>query len=86
MSCVEVTEPTRKTCPLPTLGKLTRVKLHRAIVLVVMMLIAVGALVLLTAAGIANFDSHSLIALVVVVVAAAISGVAFSWKRYSRRS
>jgi len=86
MSCVEVTEPTRKTCPLPTLGKLTRVKLHRAIVLVVMMLIAVGALVLLTAAGIATFDSHSLIALVVVVVAAAISGVAFSWKRYSRRS
>jgi len=86
MSCVEVTEPTRKTCLLPTLGKLTRVKLHRAIVLVVMMLIAVGALVLLTAAGIANFDSHSLIALVVVVVAAAISGVAFSWKRYSRRS
>ena len=86
MSCVEVTEPTRKTCPLPTLGKLTRVKLHRAIVLVVMMLIAVGALVLLTVAGIANFDSHSLIALVVVVVAAAISGVAFSWKRYSRRS
>jgi len=86
MSCVEVTEPTRKTCPLPTLGKLTRVKLHRAIVLVVMMLIAVGALVLLTAAGIANFDSHSLIALVLVVIAAAISGVAFSWKRYSRRS
>ena len=86
MSCVEVTEPTRKTCPLPTLGKLTRVKLHRAIVLVVMMLIAVGVLVLLTATGIANFDSHSLIALVVVVVAAAISGVAFSWKRYSRRS
>ena len=86
MSCVEVTEPTRKTCPLPTLGKLTRVKLHRAIVLVVMMLIAVGVLVLLTATGIANFDSHSLIALVVVVVAAAISGVAFSWKRYSGRS
>src|SRR2546428_13776977 len=83
MSCVEVTEPTRKTCPLPTLGKLTRVKLHRAIVLVVMMLIAVGALVLLTAAGIATFDSHSLIALVVVGVAAGITGVAFRWKRSS---
>jgi len=61
------------------------VKLHRAIVLVVMMLIAVGAFVLLTAAGIANFDSHSLIALMAVVVAAAIGGVAFSWKRYGRR-
>ena len=61
-------------------------KLHRAIVLVVMMLIAIGSLVLLTSAGIADFDSRSLIALLVVVVAAAIGGVAFSWKRYSRRS
>ena len=59
-------------------------KIHRAVVLLVMMLVAVGALVLLTAAGIANFDSHSLIALVVVIVAAAISGAAFSWKRYGR--
>ena len=61
-------------------------KLHRAIVLVVMMLIAIGSLVLLASAGIANFDSRSLIALLVVVVGAAIGGVAFSWKRYSRRS
>ena len=61
-------------------------KIHRAIVLVLMMLIAVGAFALLTAAGIANFDGRSLIALIVVVVAAAISGVAFSWKRYNRRS
>ena len=60
-------------------------KLHRAIALVVMMLMAVGALALLTAAGIARFDSHSLIALVVVLVAAAISGVAFSWNRYFKR-
>jgi hypothetical protein len=62
------------------------VKLHRAIVLVVMMLIALGALALLTAAGVASFDGHSLIALAVVVVAAAISGAAFSWRRYGRRS
>lgn len=62
------------------------VKVHRAIVLVAMMLLAVGAFVLLTVAGIANLDSHSLIALLVVVVGAAISGVAFSWKRYSRRN
>jgi hypothetical protein len=61
------------------------VKVHRAIVLVVMMLIALGAFALLTAAGIATFDSRSLVALLVVVVAAAISGAAFSWKRYSRR-
>ena len=61
-------------------------KLHRAIVLVLMMVLGVGIVVLLTASGIANFDSHSLIALVVVLVAAAISGIAFSWKRYNRRS
>ena len=86
-SCVDVTDPRRKTLASPTLGKLTEtVKVHRAIVLVVMMLIALGAFVLLTAAGIASFDGRSLIALIVVVVAAAIGGVAFSWKRYSRRS
>lgn len=61
-------------------------KIHRAVVLVVMMLIALGAFMLLTAAGIASFDGRSLIALLVVLVAAAISGVVFSWKRYSRRS
>ena len=61
-------------------------KLHRAIVLVLMMVLGVGIVVLLTVSGIANFDSHSLIALIVVLVAAAISGIAFSWKRYSRRS
>ena len=61
-------------------------KLHRAIVLVVMMLIAAGAFVLLTAAGIAEFDGRSLIALLVVVTAAAVGGIAFSWKRYGRRS
>ena len=49
-------------------------------------LIALGAFILLTAAGIASFDVRSLVALVVVIVAAAIGGVAFSWKRYSRRS
>ena len=62
------------------------VKVHRAIVLVAMMLLAFGAFVLLLAVGIARFDSHSLIALLVVVVAAVIGGVAFSWKRYSGRS
>ena len=60
-------------------------KRHRAVVLVVMMLLGIGAFVLLTAGAVATFDSHSLIALVVVVVLAAISGVAFSWNRYFKR-
>jgi hypothetical protein len=60
-------------------------KLHRAVVLAVMMVIGVGVFALLTAGAVATFDSHSLIALVVVLVAAAISGVAFSWKRYFSR-
>ena len=49
------------------------------------MLLAVGALALLLISGIANFDSHSLIALVVVVIAAAAGGIGFSWKRYYKR-
>ena len=60
-------------------------KLHRAVTLVVMMLVAVGALALLIIPGIKTFDSHSLIALGVVVVAAAVGGIGFSWKRYYRR-
>ena len=60
-------------------------KLHRAVTLVAMMLLAVAALALLLVSGIANFDSHSLIALVVVLIAAAAGGIGFSWKRYYRR-
>jgi hypothetical protein len=60
-------------------------RLHRAIVLVVMMLLTLGLLVVMTVSGIASFDSRSLIALVVVLLAAALSGVAFSWKRYFKR-
>jgi hypothetical protein len=54
------------------------VKVHRAVVLIAMMLLAVGALALL----IADAGGKSLAALVFVIVAAAIGGVAFSWKRY----
>jgi hypothetical protein len=61
-------------------------KLHRAATLVVMMLLAVGLIVISTAGAVSSFDGHSLIALAVVLVAAAISGIAFSWKRYSKRS
>ena len=60
-------------------------RLHRAATLVVMMLLAVGLFALMTAGAVGSFDSHSLIALGVVVVIAAAGGVAFSWKRYYRR-
>jgi hypothetical protein len=61
-------------------------KLHRAITLVAMMLLALGALAMLGASAIGTFDIHSLIALGVVLVAAAAGGVAFSWKRYFSRT
>lgn len=50
-----------------------------------MMALTLGLIVLMTASGIASLDAHSLIALAAVVVAAAISGVAFSWNRYFKR-
>ena len=60
-------------------------QLHRAITLVVMMLLAIGLLVMMTASAIGSFDNRSLIALSVVVIAAAAGWIAFSWKRYYRR-
>lgn len=60
-------------------------RLHRAIVLVAMMVLTLGLVILMTASGIASFDGRSLIALAVVLVAAAVGGVAFSWKRYFKR-
>ncbi len=53
-------------------------KLHRAIVLVAMMLLAIGALALL----VADAGGKSLLALGIVLVAAALGGAGFSWKRY----
>jgi hypothetical protein len=50
-----------------------------------MMLLGVGVLLLLLVGGLASLDGHSLIALGVVVVGAAIGGIGFSWKRYYRR-
>jgi hypothetical protein len=60
-------------------------RLHRAITLVVMMVLAVGLVAIMIAGAVRTFDSRSLVALAVVVVVSAISGVAFSWGRYYRR-
>jgi hypothetical protein len=49
------------------------------------MLLTIGVLALMMASAIASFDSRSLVALCVVLVAAAAGGIGFSWKRYYRR-
>jgi len=61
------------------------VKIHRAATLVAIMLLAVGVLTVMIVTAVAAFDSRSLIALVVVLVAAAAGGIGFSWKRYYKR-
>ncbi len=60
-------------------------KIHRAATLVAIMLLAVGVLAVMMVTAVAAFDSRSLIALVVVLVAAAAGGIGFSWKRYYKR-
>ncbi len=60
-------------------------KIHRAIILAVMLLISLALVAAMTWQGVQTWNGRSLAALAVVVVAAAISGIAFSWKRYSGR-
>jgi hypothetical protein len=61
------------------------VKLHRAITLAVLILVSVLVIAGMTADGIRTFNFGSLAALLVVVAAAAIAGIAFSWRRYFPR-
>lgn len=60
-------------------------KLHRAVTLVVMLLVSLLLVVGMTAYGIGTFDSGSLVALLVVLVVAAVAGIAFSYRRYFHR-
>jgi len=60
-------------------------KLHRAVTLVIMLLISLVLVAALTVQGVQEWNGRSLVALAVVVVAAAIGGIAFSWKRYFGR-
>ena len=60
-------------------------KIHRAATMVAIMLLAIGVLAVMMVTAVATFDSRSLIALVVVLVAAAVGGIGFSWKRYYKR-
>jgi peptidoglycan/LPS O-acetylase OafA/YrhL len=58
------------------------VKLHRALTLVVMILISVALLAAMTAYGVAVFGRSTIPALGIVVVIAAVAGVGFSFRRY----
>ena len=60
-------------------------KVHRAITLAVLMLMAVALVGAMTAYGVATFDSQSLAALLVVLLAPALAGIGFSYKRYFPR-
>jgi hypothetical protein len=60
-------------------------KLHRAVTLVVMILLGLLLVGAMTAYGIATFSGGSLVALLVVVVAAALAGIGFSYRRYFAR-
>jgi hypothetical protein len=60
-------------------------KVHRAVTLVVMILCALLLVAAMTAYGIGTFSGGSLVALLVVLVAAAIAGIAFSYRRYFPR-
>jgi hypothetical protein len=61
------------------------VKTYRAVTLIVMILLAVLLVGGMTAYGIATFNRGSLVALAVVVGAAAVGGIAFSYRRYFGR-
>ena len=60
-------------------------KLHRAIALVLMMLLAAALFTWSFYVGLATMSGRSLVSLLIVVGAAAIAGAAFSWRRYFPR-
>lgn len=60
-------------------------KLHRAITLVVMIVASLLLLTVSLAFGAASLGPDSLTALLLVLVVAALAGIAFSWKRYFPR-
>ena len=60
-------------------------KLHRALTLALMLLLSLALVAAATWQGVQSWDGRSLAALLVVLVAAAIGGIAFSWKRYFGR-
>jgi hypothetical protein len=60
-------------------------KLHRAVTLVLLIVLAVALVGAMTAYGVATFSGGSLVALLVVLAAAALAGIGFSYRRYFAR-
>jgi predicted membrane protein len=60
-------------------------KLHRAVTLVLMIVLAVALVGAMTAYGVATFSGGSLVALLIVLAAAALAGIGFSYRRYFAR-
>lgn len=60
-------------------------KLHRALVLAVLILGSLAFLALMTASAVRQLDGHSLASFAVVLAVAAVAGLAFSWRRYFPR-
>jgi hypothetical protein len=58
---------------------------HRAVVLVVLMVLSLLLFLVMVAGGIATWNGQSLTALLVAILLAAAGGVAFSWRRYFGR-
>ena len=60
-------------------------KLHRAVTLVVMIVLGLLLVGAMTAYGVSTFSGGSLVALVVVLVAAGLAGIGLSYRRYFAR-
>jgi len=61
------------------------VKVHRAVTLMVMMLVSVVFLGVMSATAVAQLGGQGLWALLIVVIFAALAGIGFSWRRYFPR-
>jgi len=60
-------------------------KLYRAVTLVLIILCGLLLAAAMTAYGVSTFSGGSLVALLVVLLAAAVAGIAFSYRRYFPR-
>jgi hypothetical protein len=60
-------------------------KVHRAVTLVLMILCGLVLVGAMTAYGVATISGGSAVALIVVLVAAALAGIGFSYRRYFPR-